>query len=66
MAETTKIKLVHKDKEQEFDLKHAQRILKLQEKNKLNDWAIAPKQPFEFKNGVINPTSKGQNTDAGK
>jgi hypothetical protein len=63
MAETTKIKLSHKKEVREFDVTHAERLLQLQAKNKLSDWAIAPDQPFEFKNGVISPTGKGKDKD---
>ncbi len=66
MAETTKIKLSHKNDMREFTVTQAEEMLKMQEKNNYNDWAIAPDEPFEFKNGVISPTGKGKNTDTGK
>ncbi len=66
MAEKTKVKLVHKNETREFDIQHAENLLKLQEKRKLSDWALAPNQSFEYKNGAISPTGKGKDTEPGK
>lgn len=67
MAKTTQVKLYSSqlDETRPFDLKHAQRLLNFQKSNNgVSDWEIAPKQPFEYTDGLINPTGKGSHQDA--
>lgn len=67
MAQQTMVKLDSKaSKPRSFTIQHAERLLNYQVKHKLNDWAIAPNQPFEFKNGVISATGKGKIKDSDK
>jgi hypothetical protein len=69
MAEQTKIKVSHGDQVKDMTIPAAEKLFKIQEKGKVRDkdkWVIADKQPFKYENGVISPTSKGQNPNTGQ
>jgi hypothetical protein len=56
--------------EREFNLKHAERILKYQEKKNIspeNGWSLPEKSEYDFVNGkLITGTDQGKNTKAAK
>ncbi len=58
--------LTSKQGEREFDIDHAEKLFKYQQKKGFSDWEIASNQKFEFKDGVISPTGKAADTEPGK
>ncbi len=66
MAQKTFVKLTAGKEEQEFEIQHAQRILDVQKKNRLDDWKLSENQAFELKDGTITPTGTGKNKQAGQ
>jgi hypothetical protein len=57
----TMVALVHGDETKQFDLQHAERILKYQKAKKISTgWQLKPDSGFELKeDGTINPTASG-------
>jgi hypothetical protein len=71
MADKTMVKLVNKnaskpeDAEKEFDIKHAERILKLQKEKGFDDWQLAENSGFKNNDGTIEPTNTGTPKESG-
>lgn len=76
MAESTKVTLVNntvkeggEDHEKEFDVKHAQDLLKYQQTKGIkpeHGWSLSPQSGFEYKDGTITPTGKGADQKSSK
>jgi hypothetical protein len=67
MAEKTKVNLTSKSLKEtrEFDVPHAEKLLKYQGTVGGSDWELADKN-FELKDGAITPTGKGSNKSSGQ
>jgi hypothetical protein len=63
----TKVTMVSGEDKREFDLTHAQDILKYQEEKRFTTgWQLKPDSGFEYKDGTINPTNSGVAEKPGK
>jgi hypothetical protein len=53
--------------DREFDLKHAERLLRYQEKKKKSGWTLKENSEYDFVNGkLITGTDTGKNTKSAK
>ena len=59
MAKTTTVclKRQHDGEVHEFEVSHAERILKMRE----SGWALPEDSEYEYKDGTLNPRAKGKN-----